>query len=116
MSAAQTLGFSSFGAAAAGAGAAPTGAWATPHARPASEGTELMLSTMVKVPLPASIAYCVTWPDSSLSYVQVLVVWRECEVAWAVPGFRADRSRIIGCKFAGLAVEGELQNAPSVAT
>src|SRR5215813_13598630 len=31
-------------------------------------------------------------------------------MAWAEPGFRADRSRIIGCKFAGLAVEGELQN------
>ena len=37
------------------------------QASPASAGTELMLSTRVNVPLPASIAYCVTCPDSSLS-------------------------------------------------
>ena len=30
-------------------------------------GTELMLSTRVNVPLPVSIAYCVTCPDNSLT-------------------------------------------------
>src|SRR5262252_6363524 len=66
MSAAQTFGFSSFGAAAAGA-------WGAPHARPDSGGTELMLSTTVNVPLPASIAYCVTCPDNSLSTYKFLL-------------------------------------------
>src|SRR5215475_3766111 len=67
MSAAQTFGFSSFGGAAAGVGAAPTGACGVPQARPTSAGTELMLSTRVNVPLPESTAYCVTCPDNSLS-------------------------------------------------
>src|SRR5215510_2939066 len=73
MSAAHTFGLSSFGAADAVADAAPTGACGAPHARPASAGTELMLSTRVKVPLPASIAYCVICPDSSLSTYRILL-------------------------------------------
>ena len=48
-------------------GAAPTGACGAPQARPASTGTELMLSTRVNVPLPESIAYCMTCPESSFS-------------------------------------------------
>src|SRR5438876_12432846 len=79
MSAAHTFGLSSFGAAAAGV--APTGACGAPQTSPASTGTELMVSTSVNVPLPASIAYCVTCPDSSLSTYRYLLsgenaMWR----------------------------------------
>ena len=42
MSAAQTFGLSSFGAAAAGAGVAPTGACGAPQTRPASAGANAL--------------------------------------------------------------------------
>ena len=50
MSAAQTFGFSSFDGAAAGVGAAPTGACGVPQARPASAGTELAFLTRAMSP------------------------------------------------------------------